>query len=283
MAQHRRRHRGGGRRDAAAVATRERERAPLSRARESIYRERNSRLTRPGAAPGRAPPPEIKETAAATAAATTAPRRRGGRRGRRRPRRSTSSPPLFGAPRARAAAKRARATTSRATADIESRRCRSRRGRPRPRVIEPFRRAFLKESKRSFNRSKDECSLRMSAGSLDTARLSRATSFSRRARSRSARSRSILARAAACSLASRRAASDADRAAALRASARNRSTGRGVDTTARRLVRKSLAGVEEAARRCGHGLGGRSLSCVHFSFRARLWYFSRVDGVCGSV
>jgi hypothetical protein len=89
---------------------------------------------------------------------------------------------------------------------------------------EPFRRAFLRLSKRSLRRSKDECSLRMSAGSLDTARRSRATSFSSRARSRSARSRSILARAAACSLASRRAASDADRAAARRASALNRST-----------------------------------------------------------
>ena len=90
--------------------------------------------------------------------------------------------------------------------------------------LEPFRRAFLKESNKSFRRSKDECSLRMSAGSLDTARRRRATSFSRRARSRSARSRSILARAAACSLASRRAASDADRAAARRASALKRST-----------------------------------------------------------
>ena len=90
--------------------------------------------------------------------------------------------------------------------------------------LEPFRRAFLKESNRSLRRSKDECSLRMSAGSLDTARLNRATSFSSRARSRSARSRSMRARAAACSLASNRAASDADRAAARRASALKRST-----------------------------------------------------------
>ncbi len=149
--------------------------------------------------------------------------------------------------------------------------------------LEPFRRAFRNESNKSFNRSKELCSLRMSAGSLDTARLSRATSFSSRARSRSARSRSILARAAACSLASSRAASDADRAAALRASARNRST---VDASTL-LLDASSAKVSQASRkpRAGAATVSAGVACraFIFSFRARLWCCSRVDGVCGSV
>ena len=123
----------------------------------------------------------------------------------------------------------------------------------------------------------------MSAGSLDTALRSRATSFSSRARSRSARSRSILARAAACSLASRRAASDADRAAALRASARNRST---VDASTL-LLDASSAKVSQASRkpRAGAATVAAGVACRAFilSFRARLWCCSRVDGVCGSV
>ena len=53
------------------------------------------------------------------------------------------------------------------------------------------------------------------------------------------------ARAAACSLASNRAASDADRAAALRASARNRST---VDASTL-LLDASFAKVSQASRK----------------------------------
>ena len=138
--------------------------------------------------------------------------------------------------------------------------------------LEPFRRAFRNESNKSFNRSKELCSLRMSAGSLDTARLSRATSFSSRARSRSARSRSILARAAACSLASSRAASDADRAAALRASARNRST---VDASTL-LLDASFAKVSQASRkpRAGAARVSAGVACLAFMLST-----AAIDGV----